>query len=235
MQAYNVTNVGMLSSTTRSSCPVLHFQWTPSYLISHAVNRPFSFVREIFLLTSRQVMQSCNKHTTCWLTDGANIDQKALTNITSPRNLKEEIIRWLSTKFLSWWLFYASAAKHLSKQMSVVNSLHCKLPMHSAPRKMIASCKSWRGPNTVRPRDLHSWTGRVPKGGWAYSPMDDGISPRPLRSYSGSWTLPPAPSLVHGNSTAVLVTSSAMTFTGWIFANVSSTNCAWLCINVCTA
>jgi len=41
--------------------------------------------------------------------------------------------------------------------------------------------------------------------------------------------------MVHGNSTAVLVTSSTMTFTGWMFPNVSSSNCAWLCINVCTA
>jgi len=49
-----------------------------------------------------------------------------------------------------------------------------------------------------------------------------------LRSYSGSWTLPPVSSLVHGNSTAVLVTSSTMTFTGWMFPNVSSSNCAWL-------
>jgi len=41
--------------------------------------------------------------------------------------------------------------------------------------------------------------------------------------------------LVHGNSTAVLVTSSTMTFTGWMFPDVPSSNCAWLCINVCTA
>jgi len=50
-----------------------------------------------------------------------------------------------------------------------------------------------------------------------------------LRSYSGSWTLPPESSLVHGHSTAVLVTSSTITFTAWMFPNVSSSNCAWLC------
>jgi len=45
---------------------------------------------------------------------------------------------------------------------------------------------------------------------------------------SGSFTLTPASSLVHRNSTAVLVASSTMTFTGWMFPNVSSSNCAWL-------
>jgi len=118
--------------------------------------------------------------------------------------------------------------KHLSKQTSVVNSLHCTLPMHSAPRKMIASCKSWRGPNTVGPRDLHSWTGRVPKGVWVYSPVH-----KPQTSEKLQRVLNAAARAITG--TAVLVTSSAMTFTGWMFANVSSSNCAWLCINVCTA
>ena len=49
-----------------------------------------------------------------------------------------------------------------------------------------------------------------------------------LRSYSGSWMLPPASSVVDWNSTMVLVTSSTMTFTGWMFPNVSSSNCPWL-------
>jgi len=40
--------------------------------------------------------------------------------------------------------------------------------------------------------------------------------------------LPHVSSLVHGNSTAVLVTFSTMTFTVWMFPNVSSSNSACL-------
>jgi len=30
-------------------------------------------------------------------------------------------------------------------------------------KKMTTSCKSWRGPNTLGPRDLQSWRGRIPR------------------------------------------------------------------------
>ena len=39
---------------------------------------------------------------------------------------------------------------------------------------------------------------------------------------------------LHGNSTAVLHTSSTMTSIGWTFPKASSSNCAWHCIHVCT-
>jgi len=40
---------------------------------------------------------------------------------------------------------------------STVSFLHCPA------KKMAASCRSWRGPNTLGPRYLQGWTGRVPR------------------------------------------------------------------------
>ena len=48
-------------------------------------------------------------------------------------------------------------------------SSYDQMPLLSPSRtKKTANVESWRGPNTLGAHDLHSWRGRIPRGGCGY-------------------------------------------------------------------
>ena len=64
---------------------------------------------------------------------------------------------FLHSLFLSFHSLHFSFDQPIKSSWTVWG---CPISSHGST-KMIASCKSWRGPNTLGPQDLQSWRGRV--------------------------------------------------------------------------
>jgi len=95
----------------------------------------------------------------------------------------------------------------------------CTSAVCIAQRKMTASDKSWRGPNTPGPHVFQSWRGRVPRFRWVVAPMVKYQfarvveSGRPLVGVGGCCTVEQRPISIRRNETIAGVGDRQAQFT----------------------
>ena len=84
------------------------------------------------------------------------VDVNSLLSL--PRPFPSPVIAQLMFHPFPSLLFFPSARKFIKEV--------CSLMLPTLAREKKASCKSWRGPNTLGPHYLQSWTGRVLQVPW---------------------------------------------------------------------